>query len=453
VETVTFIDVDAVERHVTLDIGVVDLQSAMEECPMFRERPLLILAELKKDLLDNFDLRDRTGGALAVVPRDVDAFMAWSALAVVATEVLGQDLQSASPPVATRLRELCFGFPDPSDTEYDVYLQSWAVPAGWQEADRRTWEELLDSDRFGRLLREFTFNFLLVTQIPITIPDDEPVAVAGDGNDSSWATPGKFDPGSSIQIAKFSYRQQLPSQEFELRERLGLLPFEIDIEAPAVGSVRSYHLRIKAPDGLALTDVLLLREVEMARTTPRPAESYEASINTGAAQIYTTSAIDAARHVAVVSLRVPVVGYLRSLMLGSWATAVILVLARVFMDRVLTAVAARADAAVTLLLVAPSLLTAYLVRPDEHAIASRILRPVRYLTAVAGVASFVAAALLVLDIPHHTLRFTWTALAVTSAAIAVFVTSIAWWSRVDVRSVADRFGTERLNVIEFSNND
>src|SRR5688500_2897621 len=76
VETVRFLDIDTVVRRTTLDVGVADVQQATAACPVFPDRPLVPLAMIKKDLLVDFDLRDRGGGALAVVPRDVDTFFA-----------------------------------------------------------------------------------------------------------------------------------------------------------------------------------------------------------------------------------------------------------------------------------------------------------------------------------------------------------------------------------------
>src|SRR5687768_15335347 len=167
VETVSFLDVDTVVRRTTLDVGIAEVLEASEGCPFYVERPLVPLAMLRKDLLTDFDLRDRQGGALAVVPRDVDSFFAWSTLCADAARVLGTESrasagrrrQRAPSAVMAHLRDLAFRFPEPGDDPYDPTLRSWESPAGWTEVDRRAWRVLLENEPFARLLRDFTFNF------------------------------------------------------------------------------------------------------------------------------------------------------------------------------------------------------------------------------------------------------------------------------------------------------
>lgn len=409
VETVAFIDVDTVVRRTTLDVGTSEVELASNGCPIFPDRPLVPLAMLKKDLLVDFDLRDRQGGALAVVPRDVDSFFAWSTLCVEAERVLGTEVLVASAPVATRLRELAFNFPHPGDEPYDAALRSWETPPGWTDPDRSVWRALLEDEPFVRLLRDFTFNFILMTQL---------------------------ETGSAIQLVKFSYQQHLPYSGLLLLERLGVRATELDIVAPAVGWARSYHLRIEAPQDLTLTDVALFRIQREHVSTPVPAESYEARIGAESAQVYTTSSIEPADHVVAVTMRVPVVGYLRAVWLTSVATAVILVTGRCFIGRVETAMQQRADAAVALLLVAPSLLAAYLVRPGEHAIASRLLRPIRYAVALTGCLSYLVAALLVLGWRGSTLQMAWTVIASVALVIAIALTVVVCLTQKDLTEAA-----------------
>lgn len=376
---------------------------------------------IKKDLLVDFDLRDREGGALAVVPRDVDAFFAWSALCADAYRVLGADVLAASETVAKHLHSLAFAFPHPADEFYSAVLRSWELPQGWGDVDRQVWRALEGDEQFVRLLREFTFNFILMTQLEI---------------------------GSAIQIVKFSYQQHLPYSELLLSERLGVRATELAIVAPSVGWARSYHMRIEAPQDLVLTDVVLVRVERDETVTPSAAESYEAKLSAESAQVYTTSTMRPAEHVVGVTMRVPVVGYLRAIWLTSVATAIVLAVGRWQIERVEAAIQQRADAAVALLLVAPSLLAAYLVRPGEHAIASRLLRPIRYAIAGAGSLSYVAAALLVLGWTGDRLRIAWLVLAAMSVAIAVAVSAVVGLTRRDINAAAEAMtGTDRRTIV------
>lgn len=421
VETVRFVDVDTVIRNTTLDIGLAEVVAAAKDCPLFQERPLVPLAMLKKELLIDFDLRDRQGGALPVVPRDVDSFFAWSSLSVEGARVLGNPVAIESAAVSQHLQGVAFGFPDPTDDPYDATLRSWEAPPGWSDQDRRAWRTLLEDEPFARLLRDFTFNFILMTQL---------------------------ESNSALQLAKFSYQQHLPYSELVLLERLGVRSTELAIIAPSVGWARSYHLRVVAPQDLRLTDVGLFRIQRGANRSPLPAESYEARVTAEVAQAHTTSSIVPADHVLAVTMRVPVTGYLRAVWLTSLATATILGAARWFMDDVEAAIEARADAAVALLLVAPSVLAASLVRPGEHAIASRLLRPTRYAVALAGCLSYVAAALLVLGVRGDDLRTAWTGLSLVTGLIAAAITLVVCLTRRDLKeATSSGADTDRRTIV------
>ncbi len=56
------------------------------------------------------------------------------------------------------------------------------------------WRALIDHGDFARLLRDFTFNFLLITQL---------------------------ETDSALQLVKFSYKQHLPYSKLLLTERVG----------------------------------------------------------------------------------------------------------------------------------------------------------------------------------------------------------------------------------------
>jgi hypothetical protein len=167
-----------------------------------------------------------------------------------------------------------------------------------------------------------------------------------------------------------------------------------------------------------------------------PAESYETRVDVESAQVYTTPSIVPADHVVAVTMRVPLVGYLRAVWLTSVALAAILLMGRWLIGRLEEAMAQRADAAVALLLVAPSLLAAYLIRPGEHAIASRLLRPIRYAIAVAGSLSYVGAASLVLGWRGTPERVVWTVIAAIAALIAIGITIVVDLTRRDLNEVA-----------------
>ncbi len=140
VETVSFLDVDTVLRRNTLDVGIAEVREATTRAPMYPQRPLVPLAVLRKDLLLDFDLRDRHGSALAVAPRDVDACFATSALCTEASKVLGVELfdHNRSAPltdIVQHLNSITFRFPHPEDRPDSAALRSWETPSTWVNKD------------------------------------------------------------------------------------------------------------------------------------------------------------------------------------------------------------------------------------------------------------------------------------------------------------------------------
>jgi hypothetical protein len=426
VETVSFMDVDTISRRTTVDIDVAELSKAVKNCPMKHGKfPLVPIAILRKDLLVDFNLRDRLGGALAVAPRSIGTYFAWSALCVAARDVLSEPLDDRSPAVMQRLREIAYEFPKSSDDPHDDFLYSWEKPNTWNANDNETWQELIRNEGFSRLLREFTFNFILLTQV---------------GTESK------------IQIVKFSYQQFLPFTELWIRERLGLRATELSVFAPGVGWAGSYHLRFEAPAEIVLTEVGLYRMQRQPVRSPGPAESYLARIGSETAQVYTNSMIEPAEHVVAVSMRVPIVGYLRAMWLTSLAMAAVLLAGRNFISRLESAAIERSDAAITLLLVAPSLVIAYLVRPDEHAIASRLLRPIRF--GLLGVAclSYIGAATLILGWRGSVLATVWSIVSAASLIIAAAITLVVHLTKADLNEATGHTGTteeRRLLVVDY----
>ena len=148
-------------------------------------------------------------------------------------------------------------------------------------------------------------------------------------------------------------------------------------------------------------------------------------------------------------MRIAIPGYLRSLWLSTVIAALLLVFGEIYLHRLQTAAQSRAEAAVALLLVAPSLITAYLVRPGEHAIASSLMRILRYIGGISGLLTYAAAAVLVLGYKNESLRHIWiclTGLAIFDACI--FTIGINE-TRRDIKSVGNLIGwTFQDNVIE-----
>jgi len=422
VEKIEFVDDATISRHTTLDLSGVDLTAVTQACPFHADRPIVPIAVLRKNLLVHFDLRDNMSQTLAVLPREVDTFFAWSLLMEQAGQSLGDQVDEE---IANFLWSLAFSFPDPDDDPFQSTVRAWVPPQAWSHERRRIWRRLLEDPTFSRFLRDFTFNYLLLTQ------------VTG---------------GQATHIIKYSYHQHFPFKPDKWPARLGWVPPEIQIDAPAVGWGRSYHLEINLPRELRGIGPILYRLVQdqgRDGLLALPAEPYDTVSQSRSVEIHTTDVVRPADHVLAVPVRLSLAGYLRAIWISTLFAALVLLLGRLNLPSVVKALNTKSEAAVALLLVIPSLITAYLIRPEEHAIASSLLRHLRYLAALAGMLTYLAAGTLVLGVSGGKLADMWTVLCVVSCAIALSFSVAVIRTSADCRDADKVCGdTRQQQVLE-----
>jgi hypothetical protein len=121
----------------------------------------------------------------------------------------------------------------------------------------------------------------------------------------------------------------------------------------------------------------------------------------------------------------------------------------IFLDRLVGVAENQSDAAVALLLVAPSLLTAYLVQPGEHPIASRVLRPLRYLVALSALSTYVVASMLVLGFSKAVISTWWLRLTQFAVGVSVVLLAAVVATVLDLRKVK-RNRTEEREIVSMA---
>jgi|SRR3984957_6450062 len=419
VETVSFIDYDTIRRRTTIDLSMKTISESSTACPFFVDRPLVPIALMKKDLLASFDLRDAAGGAISVVPRDVDAFFAWSILCRWARRGLSRTNAPVPQLILDHLKHIAYSFPKSDDVITSPVVASWIAPNSWSASMKIRWQRLLKNEQFERILRQFTFNYLLIAQLP-ALPE--------------------------VQIVKFSFEECITLNAATKSELLGYDAAEFPIETPSIGWGRSFHLQVEPPTDMIITDMQLLKLEDIARSVKYP-ERYEIKIGNGFAQIHTTNELETANYTVSVLMRVSVSGYLRAAWISTMFAALILALGNVYLERLERAVQNRAEAAVALLLVVPSLVSAYLVRPGEHAIASKLLRYLRYGAGLCGLVTYFAAAALVLGWNGNVLSYIWRSAATLALWVAMIFSGAVILTKVDLVRVGKELGQTRVQHV------
>jgi hypothetical protein len=407
VDTVSFLDYDTLHRRSTVDLEMSTLMRMASTLPFDNECMLVPLAILKKNLLADFDLRDGSGRALTVVPRNLDTYFAWSFLCARAGTALGVAMSEVPRPIRAHLSFIAYRFPDVDDNPFSGPVRSWNPPLVWSVAMLDTWSRLVEQEEFARFLTDFTFSYLLVTQL-------------------------NFE--CDVQIVKYSHQQSPNLNAASLSGLIGIVAAEFIIEAPSVGWGRSYHLQIEPPNEMVVTGIFLERYE--AVNVPEPTnDAYDTQVGDGFAQVHTGGSIPSGDYHARLLMRVQLPGYLRSLWLSTIFTSLVLFLGDIFLGRLQRAAHSDVEGAVALLLVAPSLITAYLVRPGEHAIASSLLRVHRYLAGTSGLLTYLAAAALVLNWKGFALREIWSIVTSMALLIAVILTVGVDAARNDTRDL------------------
>jgi hypothetical protein len=185
-----------------------------------------------------------------------------------------------------------------------------------------------------------------------------------------------------------------------LGEQLGILTYIFDISTTQAGASASYHFEIDAPAGLDLTQITVV-------PTDLPAGSFQETrrfSSMGHAVIELPEAVGTeGKHLDGIKIRAELTPTLDGLVLSSLTygavTAIVLTLGLLNYHRFLHQTS---DPAVALLLLAPGLISTFIVRPGEHEFSSRLLRNVRVLAVIPGLLSFCAAAILVSHIDPPT---------------------------------------------------
>lgn len=366
VETVRMLDDQTLERRITLDLSLSAIRGKQPEeedpfatSPLYMPLPVLMLT---KDLLLDFSARDQDGKALVIADREEDSYAATSVLMYQLGKVplLVPPVEiSACSSLLAHLDDIVYQLPEPPDYPRAKQLKTWSRgdKRFWPEDDSRLWEVARQDEHFTRWLRDFTFNFLVIVALPL-------------------------DP--TPRIIKLSYQEQAPDY------RVSRAPFRhvrFPVNPAGIGTARSYHLVVKAPDGLAITGGELVRIEGTSGETDGHEEvtSYRRRLLPTVAHVYTsTPPVKPGSFRFVVCLTVrPPGGLLPSAALTAlFGAAVISAEAWKFPQlRTSSAnpgVATTAMVALLLTLV-PALLAIHLAQPSEHLLLRAILRPVRWL--------------------------------------------------------------------------
>jgi hypothetical protein len=210
------------------------------------------------------------------------------------------------------------------------------------------------------------------------------------------------EPGER-RILKVAYNEPLKRSPVTLWSLTTL-----ELSLPAARHARSFHLQLDVPDGLEIESVKVEGGKAETRTTRRRTHFVEDHTK--------------ARR-ATFSVRAERQGFLSSALLLSAVTFGLLAAALVDLGATIEDV----QAAGPVLLIIPALLTAFLVRPAEHALTGVVLTPSRWALTGSGVTAVGAAAVLVVADPSGPRPTVLWIVLVVLAGVAAAIPLMTWY--------------------------
>ena len=353
VETAEFVDDRLVRRRVSFDFTVPQRVESIDTGELL----FLPLTLLRKGPLRNFDLDAADGQAIPVLTKPQNEVVAAESLTAIGETVAGVVLSA-------EVRESLFRVVAESPDDADEEIRRWSDFRHGLGPSAPVWNSLVSSEPFMDYARALAASFVLLIAAPP-------------------------EPGAR-RVVKLGYDEE-PGSEPELLKRVGSslgwrrTPFRF--EASAVSLCASYHFELASPPDLEIAgarlDIYPPGQPKQQHVDLEPgsrAHLYVAGVEPGAkgevvvdVHARRSGLVRASLFVAAVSFALLLGGYFRLDAIGD---------------------PAQTQTATGLLLLVPTFLAAYIVKPGEHQLASALLLGVRVLMTVAALSAIYAAALL-----------------------------------------------------------
>ena len=388
VERVELLD-DRVARHrVSLDFSLPDNTPRVAEwnhTPVFLA-PLFFLPKDHPNREQNersvravysaVDLVAAEGTSLPLITRHEGSTIAGAALHAQARRILGPDIDEDLKESIFRIAVL--------DSLYDgTPALHYVMEEQCNKEDPRT--KLRGDPTFTELAYAFALHWLVVEPIISPHPPER-------------------------SIVKFAYNKLSQAERgpihVQIRRALGWKSTVFWTRLTQIGAAASYHLEITAPPELEMTEMGLfgqryklgwrgVREPSQMRR-PDPKNQYIRQVEcTTEGHVYLPDNPDRRVGAAWVKLRVRRLGFLNAALLAAMVISFILfVYAGNAEDIIHATQLGGSSSAVTVLLLLPTILAAFIARPGEHAMTANMLRVLRLLLVADGGLSFIAAIVL-----------------------------------------------------------
>ena len=337
----------------------------------------------------------------------------------------GMDPASLNPAVAQKLFDIAARMPTANEVGLltspgSAVIKFWQIDESLtvSKSDVDQWTSFFDLDSFAGLVVRFSLQYMLTVMVDTS---EDGVALL------------KF---RHVEVSRFSSQRNV-------FQKLGIDSSYFLIEAPAAGRAAREHFRLIAPSGTffeSVTMVALSEYFDKGAGKPIPAvssSSYQARLTPERTVVYTRNIAEDDYAVAV-SMRPMLSAFVRPALYSVLAS--FLLLLGGFLTELkyssLTNGSSSTGAAVAILLLFPSGVSAYLAREGEHEILKELLAYCRLVVALSGAVTILSAGFVVVHASHRAIEWCWAASAAYCFLVLLTLTVVFVASRQSYKSVA-----------------
>ncbi len=397
VETIELLDEERVRLQVSVDFRLPERLPGAVQFGARRTYFVPIAFLPRRSELSDFDVSDEAGASVPLLTRDDNGQLTGLVLVAAAERAVGRargklpEPERAGFEISSALKTYLQSLPMRPALSLDI------VKAIMRADDAQLYP---DSRVSATLLADLDFRRLL--------------AIAADS--SAIHVPIDATSLGQRRIIKLSWEQRWSGKGFDGRHRrkpaqwvsmlataIGWRAYSPWLPRPHIGNARSHHIQVSLPTNVEMTEVglvtvdpsdLLDAMVESAPTDAKSEARRTVISESGfmqTAHLYIEQAHAPMSGNVWIRLRASRAGFLP----GAVLTALLVTVVLVLYWRNARDVGPERETAAAVLLLVPALMAGWLVQPREHAMARRLLRVPRGLTAVVAALPLMAAAVLV----------------------------------------------------------
>jgi hypothetical protein len=363
VESVSFLDDQLILRRMSMDF-----QFPPEFVSEMRDSSFLLvpLAFLKKQPLIRLDVRDESGAALPILTKQQNGELTSTLIEILARDIIAP----AQLPAAIQglLNDITTGSPEGKASKAWIAFESLRTSSDLAR-------DLLKNPFFHDLLEATRDNFLLIATLQER-HGNRRILKYSYVEELDWEQPTR--PGAVPDWIWL--RKRLSWAGNQIPETFAWANSDFDFAIPEIGLGGSYHFEVEAPDGLETVEAALISE-------PGPqilmARNYPAAI----VHLYTSAQEQGTSAHVWFAIRARLHGTLRAALAVSASTTFVLMGGALFPWIPREA----GGTTTTLLLTLIGLISAFIARPGENSLATRLLFGPRAAVAASGMLAYLAA--------------------------------------------------------------